>query len=92
MFITLIWGIIFAIILVNAVLVGLAAVGLIWMPFGAFIYAREGKKKGQSPIRTRHQERSALSCFTFRGFTSKNGLRISPCRRRTSSGPMLSSI
>ena len=51
MFITLLWGIIFAVFLVNAALVGLAAVGLLWMPFGAFIYAKEGKKRGHSPIR-----------------------------------------
>ncbi len=51
MFITLLWVMIFTVILANAVLVGLAAVGLLWMPFGAFIYAREGRRKGQNPIR-----------------------------------------
>ena len=50
MFINLLWVMIFTVILVNVVLVGLAAVGLLWMPFGAFIYAREGRRKGQSPI------------------------------------------
>ena len=36
---------------INLALALLAVWGLVWMPFGAFIYAMEGKKKGQSPIR-----------------------------------------
>ena len=51
MFINFIWGIIGTVILLNVVIGLLTALGLAWMPFGAFIYAREGKRKGQSPVR-----------------------------------------
>ena len=45
------WTGVMAVIFINLVLAMLAIWGLIWMPFGALAYAREGKKKGHSPIR-----------------------------------------
>ena len=50
MFVALLWLMIGIVYLANAALIGFAAIGLAWAPFGAFIYAREGKRRGHSPI------------------------------------------
>lgn len=51
MFVALLWLMIGIVYLANAALIGFAAIGLAWAPFGALVYAREGKRRGHSPVR-----------------------------------------
>lgn len=51
MYVNFLWLVIGTVIFINMGLALLATLGLAWAPVGAVIYARDGKRKGESPIR-----------------------------------------
>ena len=51
MYVNFLWLMFGIVYLMNAALIGFAVIGLAWAPFGALIYARDGKRKKQSPVR-----------------------------------------
>ena len=63
MYVNFLWLVIGTVVLVNMVLAMLATLGLAWAPVGAVIYAIEGKRKGESPIR--HAVIGAVSSLLF---------------------------